>query len=40
MSVSVPIEIGTELISLLNSMELIKVADNCNLNEHRLDLLM
>jgi hypothetical protein len=40
MSVSVPIEIGIELIFLLNLMESIEVADNYKLNEHRLDLLM
>jgi hypothetical protein len=40
MSVSVPIEIGTELISLLNLMESIEVANNCKLSEYRLYLLM
>jgi hypothetical protein len=39
-SVDTPVEIGTEMLFLPNSTELIEVLDNCELDKHRLDMLL
>jgi hypothetical protein len=36
--VDVPIEIGSEMLHLPNSTELIEVLDNCKIDEHRFDV--
>jgi hypothetical protein len=35
--INVPIEIGTEMLHLSNSTELIEIFDDCKIDEHRLD---
>jgi hypothetical protein len=35
--IDVPVEIGTEMLLLSNSTELIEVLDNCKVDEQRLD---
>jgi hypothetical protein len=35
--IDIPVEIGTEMFLLSNSMELIEIFVDCKIDEHRLD---